>query len=62
MPLQLFRGEKEPYGAFLGNASRWAARDGAEQVIVLGAAHDASQDAPDFVSGRIGVFVAGIAG
>jgi len=56
-PLLLLQGEKEPYGAFLGNSARWAARDGAELVMVPGAAHNANQDAPDFVNGRIAAFL-----
>jgi len=62
VPLLLLQGEKEPYGAFLGNSSRWAERDGAELVTVPGAAHNANQDAPDFVNGRIGTFLDGLAG
>lgn len=59
--LLLLQGEKEPYGAFLGNSSRWAERDGAELITVPGAAHNANQDAPDFVNSRIGAFLDGLA-
>lgn len=61
IPLLLLQGEQEPYGAFLGNSSRWAQRDGAELITVPGAAHNANQDAPEFVNGRIGTFLAGLA-
>lgn len=61
VPLLLLQGEKEPYGAFVGNAARWAERDGAELITVPGAAHNTNQDAPDFVNGRIGTFLDGLA-
>ena len=60
VPLLLLQGEKEPYGAFLGNSTRWAERDGAELITVPGAAHNANQDAPDFVNSRIGAFLRGL--
>jgi 3-oxoadipate enol-lactonase len=50
IPLLLMRGDREPYRAFMGTTERWAARDAAELVTVPEAAHNANQDAPDFVN------------
>ncbi len=60
VPLMLLQGEKEPYGAFLGNSDRWALRDGAELITVPGAAHNANQDSPEFVNARIETFLTSV--
>ncbi|HET6351826.1 MAG TPA: alpha/beta fold hydrolase [Coriobacteriia bacterium] len=57
-PLLLLRGDHEPYTAFMGAARQWLERDAATEIVVPNAAHNANQDAPDFVNERIREFLA----
>lgn len=59
VPLLLLQGDKEQYGAFLGGSKRWAERDGGRLISVPGAAHNANQDAPEFVNAEILSFLSG---
>jgi 3-oxoadipate enol-lactonase len=58
IPLLLIRGERDRTGNIAKAMPAWAAREGIREVLIPGAGHVPSQDAPDAVTHAISRFLA----
>jgi 3-oxoadipate enol-lactonase len=60
VPLCLIRGERDSTGNIASAMPRWARAEGVEEVVVPGAGHLSTQDAPYAVNEAIETFLAGL--
>ncbi|WP_327085443.1 alpha/beta hydrolase [Nonomuraea sp. NBC_01738] len=59
VPLCLIRGERDRTGNIAAAMPRWAAAEGIEEIVIPGAGHISTQDAPDAVNAAIAAFLGG---